>query len=74
MAGDLPSQAYSGWGSSSAAMIVYYCYCDVEDGSDRVCTPGSKKECEAPWVHCQHFQMRRNNEQGHQRPDTGDAG
>ncbi len=40
-------------------MIVNYCYCDLEDGTDRVCTPGSKKECESPWVRCPHFQMRR---------------
>jgi len=45
-------------------MVIQYCYCDLEDGSDRVCTPGSKKECESPWVRCPHFQMRREEDNG----------
>ena len=40
-------------------LTISYCYCDVEDGSDRVCTPGAKKECELPWARCPHFQMKR---------------
>lgn len=51
------------WGRVMSTYVIHYCYCDVEDGSDRVCTPGAKKECEAPWPHCPHFQMRRTSEQ-----------
>ena len=41
------------------SLNILYCYCDVEDGSDRICTPGTKKECQQPWVRCPHFQMRK---------------
>ena len=40
-------------------ITLHYCYCDLEDGSDRVCAPGTKPECDKHFARCKHFQMRR---------------